>query len=109
MKFEEKNYTIQVCIVSSIQGFHLLVSSPGIGVAASLSAEAQIVPRPPCSTPTAPPIQGFDSAPQVTTDGAGNWVAVWSSDENLGGTAGTDYDIFGDSFDEPVELGIGKF
>ena len=28
-------------------------------------------------------------------DGAGNWVAVWFSDEYLvGGTAGTDFDIF---------------
>jgi len=36
---------------------------------------------------------GLDSYPQVTTDGAGNWVAVWGSDENLGGTIGTDTDI----------------
>ena len=31
--------------------------------------------------------------PQVTTDGTGNWVAVWMSQENLGGTIGTDNDI----------------
>ena len=31
--------------------------------------------------------------PQVTTDGAGSWVAVWMSQENLGGTIGTDNDI----------------
>ncbi|PCJ55406.1 MAG: hypothetical protein COA73_13435, partial [Candidatus Hydrogenedentota bacterium] len=37
---------------------------------------------------------GPDSDPQVTTDGLGNWVAVWWSYENLGGTAGTDQDIF---------------
>jgi len=36
---------------------------------------------------------GSDIAPQVTTDGGGNWVAVWYSNENLGGTIGTDYDI----------------
>ncbi|MCJ7510059.1 MAG: glycoside hydrolase, partial [Dehalococcoidia bacterium] len=36
---------------------------------------------------------GGDWWPQVTTDGAGNWVAVWSSTENLGGTIGTDADI----------------
>jgi len=35
---------------------------------------------------------GVDWYPQVTTDGAGNWVSVWSSDENLGGI-GTDDDI----------------
>jgi hypothetical protein len=32
-------------------------------------------------------------APQVAGDGGGNWVAVWHSKENLGGTIGTDYDI----------------
>ena len=37
---------------------------------------------------------GDDFVPQVTTDGAGNWVAVWHSDASLGGTIGTDYDIF---------------
>jgi hypothetical protein len=34
-----------------------------------------------------------DLFPQVTTDGAGNWVAVWESDDTLGGTIGTDLDI----------------
>jgi hypothetical protein len=37
---------------------------------------------------------GGDEYPQVTTDGAGHWVAVWSSTENLGGTIGGDSDIF---------------
>jgi Neuraminidase (sialidase) len=37
---------------------------------------------------------GPEQAPQVTTDGLGNWVAVWVSGENLGGTAGIDNDIF---------------
>ena len=36
---------------------------------------------------------GQDSYPQVTTDGAGNWVAVWCSNDNLDGTIGTDWDI----------------
>jgi len=36
---------------------------------------------------------GDDDWPQITTNGAGNWVAVWSSAENLGGTIGTDGDI----------------
>jgi cysteine-rich repeat protein len=31
--------------------------------------------------------------PQVTTDGAGNWVAVWSSGDSLGGAIGADQDI----------------
>jgi hypothetical protein len=36
---------------------------------------------------------GDDSSPQVTTDGAGHWVAVWDSYGDLGGTIGTDRDI----------------
>ena len=36
---------------------------------------------------------GEDFYPQMTTDGAGNWVAVWQSSDSLGGTIGTDYDI----------------
>jgi len=36
---------------------------------------------------------GHDWDPRVTTDGGGNWVAVWWSEENLGGTTGTDDDI----------------
>jgi Neuraminidase (sialidase) len=36
---------------------------------------------------------GTDWYPQVTTDGAGNWVAVWFSEDTLGGTIGSDYDI----------------
>jgi len=36
---------------------------------------------------------GRDRFPQVTTDGAGTWVAVWQSADDLGGTIGTDDDI----------------
>jgi len=35
----------------------------------------------------------YDEIPQVTTDGAGNWVVVWESWDDLGGTIGTDCDI----------------
>jgi Neuraminidase (sialidase) len=34
-----------------------------------------------------------DWSPWVATDGAGNWVAVWHSQEDLGGTLGTDWDL----------------
>lgn len=37
---------------------------------------------------------GDDFRPDITTDGAGNWVAIWASDEDLRGVAGTDSDIF---------------
>ena len=36
---------------------------------------------------------GEDWFPQVASDGAGNWVAVWYSGDSLGGTIGTDNDI----------------
>jgi SH3-like domain-containing protein len=36
---------------------------------------------------------GHDSFPQLTTDGGGSWVAVWTSADSLGGTIGTDRDI----------------
>jgi Neuraminidase (sialidase) len=37
---------------------------------------------------------GVDSWPHVATDGAGHWIAVWHSTENLGGVIETDYDLF---------------
>ncbi len=36
---------------------------------------------------------GNDQAPQLTTVGAGNWIAVWTSHDSLGGTIGDDSDI----------------
>ncbi|MCP3979007.1 MAG: exo-alpha-sialidase, partial [bacterium] len=43
-----------------------------------------------------------DNYPQLTTDGEGNWVAVWSSEEPLvGGNIGTDHDLlFARSLDD---------
>ena len=43
---------------------------------------------------------GYDGSPQLTTDGAGNWVAVWWSSEDLGGI-GTDDDILFTTFSIP--------
>jgi Neuraminidase (sialidase) len=37
---------------------------------------------------------GFDEGPRVITDGAGHWVAVWTSDDDLGGTVDNDDDLF---------------
>ncbi|HUN80001.1 MAG TPA: exo-alpha-sialidase [Phycisphaerae bacterium] len=37
---------------------------------------------------------GFDADPRIATDGHGIWIVVWESNENLGGTIGTDRDIF---------------
>jgi hypothetical protein len=54
---------------------------------------------------------GTDIFPQVTTDGQGNWVAVWSSDGIAGGGIGTDFDLLvarstdnGATWTDPVPL-----
>ncbi len=36
---------------------------------------------------------GEDNDPQLTTDGAGNWIVVWQSTDSLGATIGTDADV----------------
>jgi hypothetical protein len=36
---------------------------------------------------------GYDEYPFVTTDGLGNWVAIWQSDDSLGATIGTEGDV----------------
>jgi hypothetical protein len=47
---------------------------------------------------------GDDRDPHITTDGLGNWIVVWESKEDLGGTAGEwDYDIF---FSRSINNGI---
>ncbi len=35
-----------------------------------------------------------DIEPHITTDGLGNWLAVWHSEDSLSGAIGTDRDIF---------------
>lgn len=70
-------------------------------------------------TPSAPEVlnpngfadAGDDSRPQIVTDGAGNWVAVWDSFEDLSGTMSFDFDIFvsrssdnGETWTVPVEI-----
>lgn len=36
---------------------------------------------------------GADVKPQLVSDHNGSWLSVWSSSENLNGTAGTDFDL----------------
>ena len=36
---------------------------------------------------------GVDADSEIATDGAGNWVIVWTTFEDIGGTIGTDRDI----------------
>ena len=72
----------------------MLTISPA-GVAVGQSCPAISDPQPLNSNAASD--SGDDGAylggPQLTTDGAGNWVAVWESNENLGGTIGGDHDI----------------
>jgi hypothetical protein len=37
--------------------------------------------------------QGSDIFPQIETDGAGNWIAIWQSNDPLGTSLGSDFDI----------------
>lgn len=64
-------------------------------------------PLNPIDTPTS----SYDENPQVSTDGKGNWVAVWSSDEDIE-SSGTDDDIVfvhstdnGNTWTEPKPVG----
>ncbi len=54
---------------------------------------------------------GFDGFCSAATDGHGNWVAVWASEDSLGGTIGTEGDILvarsvdnGENWSIPVPL-----
>lgn len=54
---------------------------------------------------------GADLDPALATNGAGDWLAVWSSSDDLGGTVGTDRDILysrstdaGGSWSPPANL-----
>lgn len=52
-----------------------------------------------------------DSDPSIATDRLGNWVAVWRSENDLGGTIGDDYDVLvarsadnGATWSDPIAL-----
>ncbi|MCH7721501.1 MAG: exo-alpha-sialidase, partial [Planctomycetes bacterium] len=82
-----------------------LVKTPLIGVAMAggmfITSPLQVASGQWCTVITDPaPLNtnaasdsGGDMQPQLTTDGQGNWVAVWDSYDDLGGTIGTDFDI----------------
>jgi len=42
---------------------------------------------------TATSDSGFDGNASIITNGSGNWIALWTSTENIGGLAGTDSDV----------------
>ena len=54
---------------------------------------------------------GHDYAPQIKTDGAGLWLSIWRSNEDLNGETGGDFDIFmssstdlGETWSDPVAV-----
>lgn len=60
-----------------------------------VAAFGQSSPSPPALlNPNGTSDTGADANPTITTDGAGTWVAVWQSNEDLAGTTGSDSDIF---------------
>jgi hypothetical protein len=61
-------------------------------VARSMDAGATWTAPAPVNTNAATD-SGIDYRPQFATDGAGNWVGVWESDDSMGDTIGTDRDI----------------
>jgi hypothetical protein len=36
---------------------------------------------------------GHDANPQLATDGSGRWVVIWESNDDLGGTIDTDWEL----------------
>ncbi len=67
-----------------------LLNTLGVLVLVAGRAGAQITPSAPALLNTnGTGDLGYDYSPEVTTDGAGTWVAVWDSNENL--ACGTDF------------------
>ncbi|MFQ5658233.1 MAG: hypothetical protein ACE5G5_11880 [Candidatus Methylomirabilales bacterium] len=56
-------------------------------LASATEAAGPVFVPPAALNTTAATDPGADFLPQVTTDGAGNWVAVWTSFDTLGGSS----------------------
>lgn len=63
-------------------------------LAAGIAVEASITTTPVPLNGNAAADNRDDLAPRATTDGSGNWIVVWHSNENLGGVTGGDNDVF---------------
>jgi len=63
-------------------------------VSAAPPALAQVFGPPQALNSTAASDSEFDASPVIATDGSGSWLAVWYSEDSLGGTIGTDGDLF---------------
>jgi len=60
---------------------------------ATAPAMAQVFAPPTPLNTNAASDSGSDRRPRLVADGAGTWIAVWSSNDTLGGTTGNDTDI----------------
>jgi Neuraminidase (sialidase) len=74
-----------------------IIVVPAIGLMAFVATAPAQLPSP-VSSPAALNSYAvgdasYDDAPRIATDGQGLWLAVWSSDEPVGGAIGTDRDI----------------
>lgn len=74
--------------------FFTLFAVAFINVVAVYQAPAQTWSVPSALNTNANSDLGSDREPRLSTDGRGNWVCVWESEETLGGTLATDMDIF---------------
>jgi hypothetical protein len=75
---------------------HGLASLLCVALAWTGPASAQFLPAPPAllnSSGASDALADEDAQPDISTDGSGNWIAVWSSTLDLEGVAGTDADI----------------
>jgi len=80
-------------MVSTARGLALTLAGALILSAAIADAAAPVFSTPVSLNSNAAADSGSDFVAQVTTDGAGNWLAVWHSGDSLGGRIGTDDDI----------------
>jgi hypothetical protein len=82
--------------MSSLRGFSILVvtvSAGMLGVSTPAFAALGFLP-PSALNSNAGSDSGPDWFPAIASDGLGRWIAVWNSTDTLGGTVGTNADIF---------------
>ena len=91
----------------------LLLTVLAIFCRQSLAAFPMIFPDPIALNTNAVGDSGNDHIPHIVTDGKGHWVAIWDSNDTLGGTIGIDPDILcarsennGHSWTSPAPVNI---
>ncbi len=99
--------------VSTNRFLPLLTAALCIFAAESRAAFPVAIPDPIALNTNAVGDVGNDHAPRMASDGLGHWVAIWNSNDTLGGTIGTDSDILfarsennGASWTAPAPLNV---